>query len=279
MRFQADFPRADERGFSLIELAVVMAIVAFLLGSLMYTLSAQVEQRNFEDTRRRLEQARELILSFAIINGRLPCPARSVATASPATTAGEEVRDASGNCTGDSLTDYYGGTSGGVTLGLLPARSIGYQQVDSSGFAVDAWGNRIRYAVSGTTPTNCSGSSTSPHFTHAGNLSANGITCQPDDLLVCKSASNIPGTLPAPSSTTSACGGAEYQVMIMDLVVAIVFSTGKNGTAGTGNDEAANLNGDRVFVWHTPTPEFDDQMLWIPVGEFYGRLIAAGRLP
>ena len=46
------------RGFTLTELAVVMAIVAFLLGSLMYTLSAQSEQRNFEDTRRRLEQAR-----------------------------------------------------------------------------------------------------------------------------------------------------------------------------------------------------------------------------
>lgn len=286
MRAQSGIPRAAGHGFSLVELAVVMAIVALLLGSLMYTLSAQVEQRNFEDTRRRLEQARELILSFAIINGRLPCPARSVATAAPVTAAGDEVRDASGNCTGDSVTDYYGGTSGGVTLGLLPARSIGFQQVDSSGFAVDAWGNRIRYAVSGTAPTNCSGSSTSPHFTHAGNLSSNGISCQPDDLVVCKSATGIPSTLPPPSSSTSACGGAANQIMIMDLVVAIVFSTGKNGaTAGTGLDEAANLNGDRVFVWHTPAPstatngEFDDQMLWIPVGEFYGRLIAAGKLP
>jgi prepilin-type N-terminal cleavage/methylation domain-containing protein len=286
MRAKSNMLRAAGRGFSLVELAVVMAIVALLLGSLMYTLSAQVEQRNFEDTRRRLEQARELILSFAIINGRLPCPARSAATATPVTVAGDEVRDSSGNCIGDSVTDYYGGTSGAVTLGLLPARTIGFQQVDSAGFAVDAWGNRIRYAVSGSAPTNCAGSATAPHFTHAGNLSNNGISCQPDDLVLCKSASNIPGTLPAPSSSTSACGGAEYQIMTMDLVVAIVFSTGKNGsTGGTGADEAANLNGDRVFVWHTPTPstatygEFDDQMLWIPVGEFYGRLISAGKLP
>src|SRR5258707_6905415 len=77
------------RGFTLTELAVVMAIVAFLLGSLMYTLSAQVEQRNFEETRRRLELARELLLSFAITNGRLPCPARSAATAAPVTVAGD----------------------------------------------------------------------------------------------------------------------------------------------------------------------------------------------
>ena len=69
------------RGFSLVELAVVLTIVTLLLSSLMYTLSAQVEQRNAEETRRRLEQARELILSFAIANGRLPCPARFTSTA------------------------------------------------------------------------------------------------------------------------------------------------------------------------------------------------------
>jgi len=45
------------------------------------------------------------------------------------------------------------------------------------------------------------------------------------------------------------------------------------------------VNGDRVFVWHTPAPstaangEFDDQMQWISVGELYGKLIAAGVLP
>lgn len=269
---------AARRGFTLVELAVVMAIVALLLGSLMYTLAAQTEQRNFEETRRRLEQAKELLLAFAIVNGRLPCPARSAPTAAPATVPGDEVRDpASGACAGDALTDYYGGTgAGGVTLGLLPARTLGYPVTDAAGFAVDAWGNRIRYAVARLI-TNCSGSSTTPHFTHAANLRANGISCQPNDLIVCKSASGI---------TPTACGGAANQIMSQSLVAAIVFSTGKNGArGGAGPDEAANLNGDPVFVWHTPAPatapngEFDDQMLWIAVGELYGRLIAAGVLP
>ena len=79
------------RGFSLVELAVVMAIVAFLLGSLMYTVSAQVEQRNFEDTRRRLDQARELLLGFAVVNGRLPCPAT-------ASSSGDESPAGGGTC-------------------------------------------------------------------------------------------------------------------------------------------------------------------------------------
>lgn len=270
--------RRFHRGFTLTELAVVLAIVAFLLAGLMYTLSAQTDQRNFEETRRRLDQARELLLAFAVVNGRLPCPARSVATAVPATIAGDEVRTAGADpeCIGDGVQDNYGGSSGGATLGLLPARAIGFQQTDSSGFAVDAWGNRIRYAVARLI-TNCSGSSTLPHFTNATNLRANGISCQPNDLLICKSATGI---------TATTCGGAANQIMAQSLVVAIIYATGKNGAAGGSSaDETANLNGDRVFVYHTPTPstaangEFDDQFTWITHGELYGKMIAAGQLP
>src|SRR6185503_17800324 len=68
-------PVMRSRGFTLIELSVVFSIVALLLGGLMYTLSAQTEQRDFEETRRRLDRARELVLSYAIVNGKLPCPA------------------------------------------------------------------------------------------------------------------------------------------------------------------------------------------------------------
>src|SRR3954469_16972550 len=97
-------------GFTLVELAVVLAIVALLLSGLMYTLSAQVEQRGYEETRRRLNLARDLLLGYALVNGRLPCPARS-------TSAGFEARDATtGQCTSGGVEDYYGGAlSGGAT--------------------------------------------------------------------------------------------------------------------------------------------------------------------
>jgi prepilin-type N-terminal cleavage/methylation domain-containing protein len=243
-------------GFTLTELAVVVAIIGLLLASAMYTLSAQTEQRNFEETRRRLEVARELLLTFAIVNGRLPCPAIS-------TSSGDEAPLGGGTC-----------TAPGPYGGWLPARSIGYQAVDTGGFAIDAWGNRIRYAVSANALTGCLGSL--PHFTSAANLRTNGLTCQPNDLVVCRTATGI---------TATTCGTA-LAVTNQNTVVAIVYSTGKNGAQGSaGVDEAANLNGDRVFVWHTPTPvgaangEFDDQMAWIAVGELYGRLGAASVLP
>ena len=273
-----------QAAFTLVELAVVLTIVGLLLLSLMYTLSAQVDQRDFEETRRRLEQARELVLAFAIVNGRLPCPARS-------NSAGAEVRNAAGECKDAGGTeDYYGGTvSAGVTGGLLPAATIGFPSIDSDGFAVDAWQNRIRYAVSRNV-VNCAGSSTFPHFENAANLKSNGMSCQPNDLLVCKSSAGLNAGASPPS-----CGGSANQVMTQGLVTAIIFSTGKNGGTspnGAGSDEQTNLKTNSalsplihpLFVSHTPVPSdsanaFDDQFVWITVGELYGRLIAAGVLP
>jgi type II secretory pathway pseudopilin PulG len=100
-------------GFTLVELALVFTIVALSMAGLMYTLSAQVEVRNFEDTRRRLDQARDQVLGFAVVNGRLPCPATS-------TSAGLEDPVVGGTCT----TGY---------AGWLPARTIGFQQTDKDG--------------------------------------------------------------------------------------------------------------------------------------------------
>jgi prepilin-type N-terminal cleavage/methylation domain-containing protein len=249
-----------ERGFTLTEMAVVLAIVGFLMAAGMYTLSAQTEQRNFEETRRRLDLARELLLAYAIVNGRLPCPATNAS-------AGDEAPVGGGAC-----TSPYGG--------WLPARTIGYQVVDAGGYAVDPWSARIRYAVSSNLValTGCAGTSTQPHFTNTANLKANGITCQPNDLVVCRSATGITGTT---------CGPAANAITNQTTVVAVVYSVGKNNASiGSGGiDEAANINGDRVFVTHPPAPvgatngEFDDQLQWITVGELYGKLIAAGVLP
>jgi len=282
--------RQRMQGFTLVELAVVMTIVALLLASLMYTLSAQMEQRNIEETRRRLDQARELILSYALIKGRLPCPARF--TTSTDHSSGQEsfcttaATSQFSTCVGSETTTVPSspehGTCSNHFNGYLPAASIGYTQTDPSGFALDAWGNRIRYAVTRRN-TNCSGTSTPANsyttmFTSKTYLQSYGITCLPDDLIVCKSGTGV-------SSTD--CGGVSNQVMSSSLVVAVLLSTGKNGGTygGTGTDEAVNVAGNRTFVLHTPTDssfangEFDDQLTWITAGELYGRMISAGRLP
>lgn len=251
---------ARSRGFTLTELAVVFFIVALLMATAMFTLSAQTDQRNFEETRRRLEAGRDLVLAFAVASGRLPCPG---------TTSGDENPAGGGNC-----ASPYGG--------FLPARTVGFQITDTNGFGLDAWQNRIRYAVPSHTIAlvNCAGGAPATpyaHFTNTTNMRTTGITCQPGDLVICNRSPAAPAATSCDLTTA---------VTNQNTVVAIIFSTGKNGaTGGTGVNEARNLDNNQLFVSRTPDPstaaggEFDDQMLWITAGELYSKLIAAGRLP
>lgn len=265
-------------GFSLVELAVVMTIVTILLTATMYTLSAQTEQRNLSDTQRRLEDAREILLSYAVLNGRLPCPASSTSNGDEATTGVQ------GAC-----TDGY--------TGFLPAKAIGYTPVDPSGYALDTWGNRIRYAVSINSNIGVNPDYT---FTTSGQIRANystsGSNLTPLDLLVC----TLYGATGSSTATTGpTCGTDGVAATNTSMVVAVVWSQGKNYNTASyasvsgqaGADEAFNnkvktpansVHG--VFVFHsarafTETNEFDDQMVWIPVSVLFSRMIAAGQLP
>ena len=257
----------------------MLIIVGFLLGGMMTMLSVQVEQRNWSDTQRQLEAARDAILGYAIANGRLPCPATSAS-------AGAEVRVvATGVCgAAGNPQDYYGGVIAGVTYGLMPAVTVGYQPVDTQGFALDAWGNRLRYAVSRVTAP----VTTSANFTLAANLKASGVTVLPNDLIVCVSpTAPLVSVGPPPTCGSTAANWVTGQT----TVVAMLYSPGKNGRTliTLGTDEATNENraatNDAIFISHPPTSstaangEFDDQVLWISVGTLYSKLIAAGILP
>ena len=272
-----------------------MVIVGLLLVSAMYTLTAQIDQRDFEETQRRLAQARELVLAFAIANGRLPCPARYASAASNSAGLESFCVAASGGCAGsETTTTQSHGNCSDYYDGYLPAASLGFGPTDSAGFAVDAWNNRIRYVVTGVTPTGvtptgsttCTAVAPTLTYTSNANLKSYGVGCQPNDLLLCRSAT---GPITASSCITSA-----NKAMESNLIAAIAFSTGKNGgtsldaataTALGRTDEAANLDGNASFVVHTPTPsgaangEYDDQFTWITAGEVYNRLISAGLLP
>lgn len=248
--------RNTARGFSLVELAVVLAIVALVLGGAMMTLAAQQDARKFAETQQQLEQARELLLAFATTFKRLPCPATAAAA------SGDEAPSGGGTC-----SSYYGG--------FLPGKAIGYQPVDAAGYALDAWGNRIRYAVSSLTWSSAGGF-TKAHV--AGNAAVQwSLGNTPADLAICRN---------TPAAAASAVCDAGTSLASGNIVVALVFSVGKNGASGgTGANEARNLDGNALFVSRPPDPsgftfgEFDDQMVWIPVSVLYARMLAAGVLP
>lgn len=245
-------------GFTLTEMAVVIAIITLLIGGAMATLSSIVEQRNNDEATRRLNAAVDALIGYAVVNKRLPCPAVANATGVESPVGG-----------GAACTNPYGG--------FLPAQTIGFTPVDTSGYGVDPWGNRIRYAVAATL-TGCSGSSTVPHFTNQTNLKANGVSCKPADLDVfCSSA----------AAGVSATCNSTTRVADQNTIVFIVFSTGKDGAipAAQGADETANTDGNANFVNRPPTTTdatlgvYDDIMVMVPVGVFYQKLISAGVLP
>ena len=64
----------NNKGFTLVELAVVVAVVALLLGTLLVPLTTQVEQRNISQTQKQLDEIKEALLGYAMVNGRLPRP-------------------------------------------------------------------------------------------------------------------------------------------------------------------------------------------------------------
>ncbi len=227
-----------QRGFTLAELAIVLVIVGVLLGGLIMPLTAQLDARNLADTTRSLNDAREALMGFAASNGRLPCPATAASN-------GIEAPEGGGMCAAPFA-------------GYLPAASLGLTPTDTQGYAIDAWGNRLRYAV---TPYN------NNLYTTANALKTNWPLADGRALL------NL--------SSTAASGG----IKLADNAIAVIFSVGRNQSASPGLDESRNLDNDRFFVSHDPTSaaspggEFDDMITWLAEPLLFNRLIAAGRLP
>jgi len=259
-------------GFSLIEMAVVLIILGFILGALLMPLQAQRQQLFQSQTENTLEIAKKSLLGFAQVKGRLPCPA----TATSNVDAGSE-----------GLEAPLGGATCTVANGFLPATTLGIQPVDEYGFALDGWGNRIRYAIatddssSFAVPRNASplvtvdashpacGGDTAPDLTTSGNMATVGLICLAPNLKICDS--------------STSCSATSY---LINNAVAVVFSTGENFGLSVGVDEASNLVATTTtFYSRTPTAataapskEFDDMVTWISPYVLYNAMIEAGQL-
>ena len=235
-------------GFTLTELAIALVIVGLLTGGLLLSLTTTRDIASEKETQKQLVTIQEALLGFAVAQQRLPCPAAPNA-------AGVESPVGGGAC-----TNPYDGFLPGNTLGLAPT--------DAQGYVIDAWGNRIRYAV-----TIVSAAGPNLITTPSGLKNQWSAGPQPD-LRVCNTATGI-----ANAGTPNAACAANAS--LTDTAVAVVFSIGRSGASGPQSaDEQANVTvGDRVFVSATPGPNFDDLVTWLSPNILYNRLIAAGRLP
>lgn len=252
--------KVSQRGFNLIEIALVLVIVGLVLGGGIAALGPLLENKKVSDTQERIKQASDAILMYAIVNKRIPCPAS-------ATSNGIEVMlNASGKCAN-------------FDNGFVPARTLGLMEQGPNGLVQDAWSYGLRYGVSQTTITSVGGGgglacpSSVPCYplTKANGFNDAGTTVL-RELQVCASSTGISTNITPPT-----CGTAAR----LAEVGFVVWSTARNGAkslaptpVGDGPDENANLNNDRVYVFHSrtdagppvpPNGAFDDLFRWTSV--------------
>lgn len=243
------------RGFTLIELAIVLVIITILIGGLAVPLSAQIQARRIAETKKTLDEVREAIFGYALSQSilvdhdnnpstqdknhtYLPCP--------DIDHDGLEDREPVGQCSANA--------------GNVPWATLGTG-------AQDAWGNRLHYRLTSGPPNDY------------GNSKVNSFSSSSSgDSQVC--------------STSS--GGCTIGDMASDVPVVLV-SYGPNSRgarnvnlessaptpaapSGTGADELENLDGDTAYVSRPASDashsngEFDDLVAWIPHGLLISRV-------
>jgi len=270
--------KLHKNGFTLVEMAIVLVLMGLILGTGLMLLSAQQDQRRIADNTAKLDEVREALIGFAVANGRLPCPASSTSNGKESFCTGNLAAACGAAIIPPDAIPAHGRCTKPYD-GFLPAVTLGLSAIDAQGYAVDAWGtsqNRIRYAVYEGHITG--GTANYNTVTASGEMAIatmTNIASASSLLSVCASATGI---------TTSACGTA---ISLARQTPAIIYSLGGNAPANGGTDEAANLNGDAVFVSHsivraaddTTGVVFDDQVIWLSTPILFNRMVQAGRLP
>jgi prepilin-type N-terminal cleavage/methylation domain-containing protein len=269
------------KGFSLVELAVVMMIVALLLAAALIPFSTQIDLRNRADTQRTLESIKEAAIGYALTNGRLPCPADGTLAAGSATAGKEQF--AANQCT--------------VTFGVVPWATLGVPEVD-------AWGRRFSYYLV-------------PEFADANsqntwNASGQTPACSPNPPVPLPNSPASFALCTLGILTVNTRNEATHVATpIGSALPAVVISHGKNGYGAyqssgllvsgvtAGSDEAANaihVNPSAATPFYSRSPtraaspctdgpsanpfcEFDDIVAMITPSVLMARMVSAGRLP
>jgi prepilin-type N-terminal cleavage/methylation domain-containing protein len=137
----------SNQGFSLVELSIVLAIIAVIVGSYISIAITKGDDAKRIQTIKKMEAIEQAITAFVALNNRLPCPA-SLSLLKSNTNYGVEVCNcptASTDRTA-SLPSGFSGPAGGTYSygGAIPINALGLPKE----FMLDGWGNKIIYVVS-----------------------------------------------------------------------------------------------------------------------------------
>ncbi len=257
----------SQSGFSLLELAIAIVILAAILGSVVVPVATQMQAKKIKETEQLLDDAKEGLIGFALANSRLPCPD------DPATGGiGTEDRPAGpplGACN--------------ALEGFLPWTVLGVSPTDT-------WGRLWHYAVVSeftfppATPNEC---------TPGGTAAAELDLCDIANIIVRNGQPGAPGSIQLTTQSPAAVlshgpngwGGT-------DLSGSTLWPPPAGITVGA--DEQQNRPGTpTLFILRpymsnapatcndagTPLCNFDDLVVWLSTPILFNRMVAAGRLP
>ncbi len=229
------------RGFSLVEMAVVLVIVGLMIGGLLTPLAMQMEQRRISDTQKAMDETREALMGFAMRNGYLPCPAVS---------ASNGMEDRSGATCRD-----------GKRQGFLPWVTLGVSKLDS-------WGHIYHYSVS-------------PSFSNSQTMfdlrTLRDITIGTRDvrgnLVAATEVNDIPAVIVSHGKNGV---GAFSDSGIRNAGVSTTNVDERTNASDAGIAFVARTPSDNTAA---PGGEYDDLVTWISPNVLFNRMVSAGTLP
>lgn len=262
---------ARQRGFTLLEMAIVIFIIGMLTAGLIGPVQVQLEARDRRKTLDYMNQAAEALYGFALTHRRLPCP------------------DTDGDGMANPLFTLASGGDCTQETGYLPWAELG---VDSG----DAWGNRLTYRVRERQFT-----FPAQNTTCDGNSSAEFDLCSQGNITIETRGDNAatPGVVESKFA---------FDAVTADNVAAVLVSHGRNAYGAMGldgipraavpaanDDEQQNADGNAEFVSRgysreqdacadntsesSPLCEFDDMLVPISRALLNSRMVSAGQLP
>jgi prepilin-type N-terminal cleavage/methylation domain-containing protein len=231
------------RGFTLTEMAIVLFIIALLIGGMMLPLSAQDDIRKTQETQLVIAEARDALIGFAVANGRLPRPATSA-------TNGVENPNA---CAND-----------GACTGFIPWATLGVSKLDS-------WGKIIRYSVTPAFANATFSLSTVPNRKVQTRDSAGALSYLVGQATACTASQCTPAVVF--SQGHRRWGTTDDGTALPD---------GSATNADEDANKAGPTDYfSRVATDNTGTTggEFDDLVIWLSPNILFNRMVAAGKLP
>ncbi|MDJ0778498.1 MAG: type II secretion system protein [Gammaproteobacteria bacterium] len=251
------------RGFTLVEVAIVLLIVAIILGYSVALFPVQQRLKQYRSAEAEMDRIVEQLVAFAQVNGRLPCPDTGAGALTP-----------------DGLEDIDAGPPVSCTafFGFVPARTLGMNgNFDAAGVMLDPWGAGYGYAVSDID----SGLNTNKILVTANEIRTQGIAAVQPDLFICTDNTN------AVANETDCVAPSGAEVMGSNgEVAAVIISLGLDNTLpATSNVQAENVDNfddgtlDKVYIFSSQRDDYDDIVKWVPTNLLISRMIEAEQLP